>query len=83
MFRRIFLVGVAGTWAAMTPREDGLRGRRSPRRPRGHPFGAGRPLVSMVPLRRNLGRGCDPQCFDGAHAPFPKRPERLLPYAYG
>jgi hypothetical protein len=57
---RIFLAGVAGTWADMTPCEDGLRGRRSPCRPRGHPFGTGRPLVSAVRPQRNLGRGCDP-----------------------
>jgi hypothetical protein len=80
---RIFLAGVAGTWVAMTPCEDGLRGRCNPRWPRGHLFGTGRPRVSAVPPQRNLGRGCDPQCSDGAHAPFPKRPGRLLLYAYG
>jgi hypothetical protein len=83
MFHRIFPAGAAGTWVAKTPRGDGLLVRRSLRRPRGHPFGTGRPLVSTVLLQRNLGRGCDPQCSDGAHSPFPKRPERLLPYAYG
>jgi hypothetical protein len=82
MYRHIFPAGVAGTWAAMTPREDGLRGRRSPRRPGGHPFGIGCPLVSAVPPRQNLGQDYDPQCSNGAHAPFPKRPGRLLLYAY-
>jgi hypothetical protein len=74
-----FSVGVAGTWAAMTPREDGLRGRHSPRRPRGHPFGTGRPLVSAVPQRRKLGRDCDPQCSDGAHVPFSKETRASSP----
>jgi hypothetical protein len=78
-----FSVGVAETWVTMMPCEDGQRGRRSPRRSRGHLFGTGCPLVSAVPPQRNLGRGCDPRRSIGAHAPFPKRPGRLLPYAYG
>jgi hypothetical protein len=80
---RIFPAGVVGTWAAMMSCEDGQRGRRSPRRSRGHPFGTGRPLVSAVPPQRNLGRGCNPRRSIGAHASFPKRPGRILPYAYG
>jgi hypothetical protein len=48
---RIFPAGVAGTWVAMMPCEDGQRGRRSPRRSMGHPFGIGRPLVSWSRLR--------------------------------
>jgi hypothetical protein len=71
---RIFPAGMAGTWAAMTSCEDGQRGRRSPRRSRGHPFGTGRPLVSAVPPQQNLGRGCDPQRLSALMRPFQRDP---------
>jgi hypothetical protein len=41
MFRRIFPAGAAGTWVAMTLRGDDPQERRSPPRPRGHPFETG------------------------------------------
>jgi hypothetical protein len=83
MFRRTFLAGAAGTWVAMTPRGDDPQERRSPHRPRGHPFGTGYPLVSMAQPQRSLDRGCDYRCFGGARAPFPKILGHPLPHACG
>jgi hypothetical protein len=54
---------------AKLPRRDDPPVRRSPRWPRGHPPGFGRPLESAVQPQRSRSRGCDPRRSVGAHAP--------------
>jgi hypothetical protein len=54
----------------MTPHGDDPRERRSPRRPRGHPFETGYPLVSVVQPQRNLDRGCDYDVLAALARPF-------------
>jgi hypothetical protein len=70
MFRRIFPAGAAGTWVAMMLRGDGPQERRSPLRPRGHPFGTGCPSVSVVQSQRNLDRGCTIDVLAALARPF-------------
>jgi hypothetical protein len=62
---------------ARSPHGDDPRVRRSPRRPKGHLPGTGRPLGFAVLPQQNLDRGCDPRCLAGAHAPSLERLERL------
>jgi hypothetical protein len=62
---------------AKSRRGDDPRVLRSLRRPKGHLLGTGRALGFAVLPQQSLGRGCDPRCFAGAHAPFLERLEHL------
>jgi hypothetical protein len=72
-YRRTSLVGVAETWAAMSPRGGDPLAWHSPRQPMGHPCGFGRPLEFVAQAEQSPGRGCDPRSLAGAHVPSPER----------
>jgi hypothetical protein len=76
-YRRTFSAGAAGIWMAGSLRGDDPRVRSSPRRPKGHPPGTGRPLGFAVLPQQSLDRGCDPRRFAGTHTPFLERLEPL------